>query len=96
MLGHLDGPQTTFAPGEVVEFVIEITAHHMGHFEFGLCREQLSHDIAELQCSSRVKVFRVSFYMYFWKRCLIMFGWSLVGRSPGPSTLDRACSSQFF
>ena len=91
MLGHLDGPQTTFVPGEAMEFVIEITAHHMGHFEFGLCREQLSHDTEELQCSSRVKVFRD-----FWKGCLIMFGWSLVGTSPGPSTLDRACSSQFF
>ena len=50
MLGYLDGPQTTFAPGEVVEFEIEITAHHKGHFEFGLCKEQLSHATAELRC----------------------------------------------
>ena len=95
MLGHLDGSQTTFAPGEVVEFVIEITEHHMGHFEFGLCREQLSHATEELQCSSRVKVFRLSVYRSFGKRRLIMFGWFLVGTGPGPPS-DRACSSQFF
>ena len=47
-LGHLDAPSTAYHPKEVVEFKIEITAHHRGHFEFGLCREQLSHATAEL------------------------------------------------
>ena len=47
-LGHLDGPQTELKEGAEVEFKIEITAHHRGHFEFGLCREQLSHATAEL------------------------------------------------
>ena len=60
MLGHLDGPQTTFVPGEAVEFVIEITAHHMGHFEFGLCREQISYDAEDPQeCLDELELKRV-------------------------------------
>ena len=36
MLGHLEGPQTTFAPGEVVEFEIEILEDRVK-----ACREEL-------------------------------------------------------
>ena len=98
MLKYLDGPQTTFAPGEVVEFEIKITAHHMGHFEFGLCREQLSPDTAELRCFefSRVIVFRFSFYRSSRKGSLIMFGRFLVGAGSGPAALELAFSSQLF
>ena len=59
-LGYMDGPQTTFAPGDVVEIVVEISAHHQGHFELGVCREQLSHSTEEPQaCLDQLKLKRV-------------------------------------
>jgi len=33
--------QRTYTPGEVVEFEIEVNAHHMGHYEFRICDQAL-------------------------------------------------------
>ena len=39
--GENKGPQRTYTAGEVVEFEVKITAHHMGHFELHICDEHL-------------------------------------------------------
>jgi len=49
MLGYTQGPLTTFSPGQVVEFVIQLTAHHRGHFEFSICDKKLGHSTADAQ-----------------------------------------------
>jgi len=36
--------QRTYTAGEVVEFVIAISTHHMGHYEFKLCNRTISGD----------------------------------------------------
>lgn len=33
--------QRSYAPGETVEFSVEVRAHHMGHFEFRICDQAL-------------------------------------------------------
>ena len=60
MLGYMDGPQTTFAPGDIVEMEVDIVAHHQGHFELGICREHLSHSTENPQaCVDELKLKRV-------------------------------------
>ena len=59
-LGYVKGPLTDLTAGEIVEFVVKLTAHHKGHFEFGICRELLNHDTQNPQdCVDQVKLERV-------------------------------------
>jgi len=44
---YLDGPKTTYAAGSVVEFEVSITAHHKGHFEFKICDQEVTSDLAD-------------------------------------------------
>mmetsp|Transcript_36486 Transcript_36486/g.79868 ORF Transcript_36486/g.79868 Transcript_36486/m.79868 type:complete len:377 (+) Transcript_36486:121-1251(+) len=36
-----EGYETTLTAGSTVEFVIKLTAHHKGHFEFAICEERV-------------------------------------------------------
>merc|ERR1712086_232424 len=40
-LNFAQGPVTTLTAGEVAEFRVKITAHHMGFFEFRICDQPL-------------------------------------------------------
>lgn len=60
-LGYVKGPQTDFRAGEIVDFVIELTTNHQGHFEFGICKELLTHDTTNPEdCVGQVKLKRVA------------------------------------
>ncbi|CAE7880211.1 unnamed protein product, partial [Symbiodinium microadriaticum] len=39
----------TWTAGSVVSASIRITAHHKGHFEFSVCRQQISSSTADAQ-----------------------------------------------
>jgi len=41
LLNFAQGPVTTLTAGEIAEFRVKITAHHMGFFEFRICEQHL-------------------------------------------------------
>lgn len=59
-LDSLAGPRTSFSPGEEVEFSVQVTAHHMGYFEFSICDRHLDSSVADAQsCLDSHRLVRV-------------------------------------
>lgn len=59
-LDAYNGVQHTYAAGQVAEFELVITAHHMGHFEFSICDQRISSSLSDpTSCLQRWRLQRV-------------------------------------